>query len=248
MSQWIELSGLKRFWNAIKDKLKPTCQHTNISPLTTISWCLNTGDINCCDDDIQQIYICKDCGQIKVVSAQVCADCCGPYEQELWNSCLNQWVDPTLLMSWSTIKGDSLYTAQYVYPELDAKNFGDYVIEKGTLNGWDYCKWNSGLLDMWRTYYTGSNKTFSAGMNNVSILIHADTDSIPFLQPYNCIVTASLDGHPSSSICYNRISHSSSMSPAPSGSAGYYLDCWLYSGGNYTCTFWIKAYVTAKWK
>jgi uncharacterized OB-fold protein len=33
------------------------------------------GDINCCSDDVQQIYICKDCGQIKVVSAQVCVDC-----------------------------------------------------------------------------------------------------------------------------------------------------------------------------
>lgn len=246
MSQWIELNGLKRFWNAIKDKLKPTCQHTNISPLTTISWCIGEQEINCCDDDIQQIYICKDCGQIKVISAQICGECCGWDEERKWNSCLNQWVDPTLLLPWSKIQEDPLYTTQYTYPELDAKNFADYVIEKGTLNGWTYHKWNSGLLELWIDRYSSSS-SFNSGVTNKSFVIHYDTDTIPFLQPYNCIVTCGVSGQANSSMCYHRISHSSSMSPAPSGGVGYYLDTWIWSTGG-TQAYWIKAYVTAKWK
>lgn len=246
MSQWIELNGLKRFWNAIKDKFKPACQHTNISSLITISWCLGEQEINCCSDDIQKIYICKDCGQIKVISAQICGECCGWDEQEKWDSCLNQWVDPTLLLPWSKIQEDSLYTAQYIYSTPDAKNFGDYVIEKGTLNGWTYHKWNSGLLELWIDRYSSSS-SFNSSMTNKSFVIHYDTDTIPFLQPYNCIVSCGVAGQANSSMCYHRISHSSSMSPAPSGGAGYYLDTWIWSTGG-TQAYWIKAYVTAKWK
>lgn len=237
MSQWIELNGLKKIWNSLKNKFRP-CSHTNISAATTISWCLGNQDINCCDDDVQQIYICKDCGQIKVISAQVCAECCTETEQDKWNSYINQWVDPTILLPWSVIKFDSLYTTQCTYAELGAKSLGDYVIEKGTLNDWTYYKWNSGLLELWITYYSSSS-SFSTGANNRQIVVHNDTDTIPFLEPYNCIATAGLEGHVSSSMMYCRL---------PNDTGSQHLDCWLYSGGNYTCAYWIKAYVTARWK
>lgn len=95
------------------------CPHSNISSAKSISWCLDTGDINCCDDDVQQIYICKDCGKIKVISAQVCSDCCGTVEQSIWDSCINKWVNPTILLRWHTIIHDSVYTSEYPYKALN---------------------------------------------------------------------------------------------------------------------------------
>lgn len=92
-----------------------TCTHTNQSNLVSLSWCIGGGDVECCreDGEVQTAYICRDCGKIKVTSAQVCSECCDSTDQALWNANLNQWVDPTTFLSWSIIQRDPLYTNEY---------------------------------------------------------------------------------------------------------------------------------------
>lgn len=89
------------------------CPHTNISSLINVSWCIGNREINCCNDEEQSIYICKDCGWIKPVSATACDECCGEEVQGLWNKYLNQWTSPTVFLPVTTVLSDSLYSAQY---------------------------------------------------------------------------------------------------------------------------------------
>lgn len=48
------------------------------------------------------------------------------------------------------IKADTpRVVADYIYPLRSRHSIGDFVYERGTSNGWDYCKWNSGLVECW---------------------------------------------------------------------------------------------------
>ena len=94
------------------------CLHNNISDLITTSWCIGMNDYDCGCEDEQQMYICKDCGYIYLISAHGCEDCDGEQEEELWANNLNKWIDPTTFISWQTIRHDLRYTIQYPYEEL----------------------------------------------------------------------------------------------------------------------------------
>lgn len=141
------------------------CPHTNISSLVNISWCLGAQDIECCRDvgEEQNIYICKDCGWIKVTSATIGdCDCCDTWDQGLWNKYLNQWINPTVFLPATTVLSDPLYSAQYNGDLPSFKKLGGFfqkllfkkIYDKITgyfgydiLYSQDYDKWAWGLSD-----------------------------------------------------------------------------------------------------
>lgn len=256
MGRFLTLGGLGKVWDNIKGRLMPPaeCAHINISSPVNISWCINsmTHDyIECCRDagENQNIYICKDCGRIKVVNATIGdCECCGSEEEAIWNNNLNQWVDPTVFIPWNVIRQDPLYTAQYTGTTIKNNNT-DYVIEIGTINNWTYQKWNNGMIELYQNYY--SSKDFANGTsgNNIVLLVVKDTDNFSFT-PLTSFTTGGLAGHNTPIVEYSRVAYSSSMSTSQISEPGYYLDTYIYCpNGPYTgVPFWLRPYIVGTWK
>lgn len=83
------------------------CTHSNAQQ-QTVSWCWEMEEIDCCDDDIQTVLICPDCGYIKATEYQLCADCCQGNEgaESFWQNASTNWIIPETFM-----QNDTKYTA-----------------------------------------------------------------------------------------------------------------------------------------
>lgn len=125
-------------------KYKGQCTHSNHSPAVTVSWCARQKNINCCEDDIQTVFICLDCGKIQVINYKLCADCCDEElaVEALWQAGINNWIDPHTLVNHP--ENDSAYTAYYnsgtintneVWNKLTAEDVDALSLSGGTVSG-----------------------------------------------------------------------------------------------------------------
>lgn len=125
-------------------KYKGQCTHSNHSPAVTVSWCADMKDINCCEDDIQTIFICLDCGKVQVIDYELCDACCygKPAVEALWQAGINNWIDPHTLVNHP--ENDSAYTAYYnsgtintneVWNKLTAEDVDALSLSGGTVSG-----------------------------------------------------------------------------------------------------------------
>lgn len=135
--------GIQNFGEDINYIPGNTCAHINVSELQDISWCIESQSIeeHRQDGEIQQVYICKDCGSIKIQSATI-GNCpsCSEAEQRKWTKYWNQWVNPTIFLPWDVIQEDNIYTHEYNYSNLNVNiqqyiqhgSYGWYNLRKGT--------------------------------------------------------------------------------------------------------------------
>ena len=125
-------------------KYKGQCTHSNHSPAVTVSWCAHEKSINCCEDDIQTIFICLDCGKIQVINYELCESCCyeEPTIEALWQAGIDNWIDPHTLVNHP--ENDSAYTAYYnsgtintneVWNKLTAEDVDALSLSGGTVSG-----------------------------------------------------------------------------------------------------------------
>lgn len=94
-------------WERIADP----CQHTNISPLVETYWCIGEDSYNSGREDEQHMYICQDCGAIKVIDGHGCNECDSVEDEAIWTNNLNQWVRPDIFISDYVL--DPTYTQYY---------------------------------------------------------------------------------------------------------------------------------------
>lgn len=196
--------GLQNFGSDINYIPGNSCGHANVSELQEIHWCLSTRTNNSENNgEVQQIYICKDCGQIKVHSASIgdCSGCRENDEEDLWMRYLHQWVNPAIFIPWEQVISDPVYMNEYGFAELNANiqqyiqhgSYGWYNLRKGTEDqdlsliylGFD--------IPYYITEFEGSTLPYTEG---AQVLKTVNTNNIiaPYYEKYNIQIPRGITG------------------------------------------------------
>lgn len=168
-------------------KYKGQCTHSNHSPAVTVSWCARQKNINCCEDDIQTVFICLDCGKIQVINYELCADCCDEElaVEALWQAGINNWIDPHTLVNHP--ENDSTYTAYYnsgtintneVWNKLTAEDVDALSLSGGTV---------SGSLHLLETNITKNGTPTSTYYGSELTFTDSNDDKIGYIGTYQSI-------------------------------------------------------------